>query len=89
MFHDRNVQRSKTLLNYHAKILDQLLAPQHLPPCSSPNCARNPNYNMGSTSIRIPHIATTFYIGFKLEFTHEVGGMFNHSTKQNRTSSKV
>jgi hypothetical protein len=50
MFHDHNIRQSKALLDYHDKIVDQLLTPQHLPPCISPNYVRNPDYKMGSTS---------------------------------------
>jgi hypothetical protein len=50
MVHDRNIRHSKALLDYHDKIVDQLLTPQHLPPCISPNYVRNLDYKMGSTS---------------------------------------
>jgi hypothetical protein len=50
IFHDRNIRRSKALLDSHDKIVDQLLTPQHFPPCISLNYVRNPDYKMGSTS---------------------------------------
>jgi len=90
MFHDRNIQQSKTLLDYHEKIIDQLLTPQHLPPCISLNYVRNPNYKMRLTSTSLPQI-TTFYASSELKsIEHEATWMHDHSTKlHNKTFSKV
>ncbi len=79
MFHNCNIQRSKTLLDYHENIVNQLLTPQHLPPCISLNYVRNPNYKMGSTSISLPQ-RTTFYTSSKFEsIEHEATWVHNHS----------